>query len=56
MRSKKVFYSIPTFRFTTKGHVAGEDLVFFVLKRNGEALIISARDMTRTERRTYGRK
>jgi uncharacterized DUF497 family protein len=67
---EEVLYSRPRFRFATKGNVSGEDLynaagttdagrylmIFFVLKPNGEALIISARDMTTSERRTYGRK
>jgi uncharacterized protein len=30
-------------------------LVFFILKPGGTALILSARDMTRPERRAYGR-
>lgn len=51
------------------GHVRGEDLyvaagrtraaryllVFFVHKRSGEALIVSAREMTRREKRRYGK-
>jgi uncharacterized DUF497 family protein len=58
------------YRFIETGDVAGEDLyaamgqteagrylvVFFVYKTKGEALIISARDMTRKERRSYGKK
>ena len=60
----------PHFRFLERGKVAGEDLyatfgqsdadrylaVFFIYKTTGEALIVSARDMTRSERRTYGRR
>jgi uncharacterized DUF497 family protein len=67
---EEVFFSHPRFRFTRKGNYSGEDVyaalgttdagrylaIFFVLKATGEALIISARDMTTTERRTYGRK
>ncbi|MBM4467582.1 MAG: BrnT family toxin [Chloroflexi bacterium] len=30
-------------------------IVYFVHKKTGEALIVSARDMTRKERRTYGK-
>ncbi|RMD57354.1 MAG: BrnT family toxin, partial [Nitrospirae bacterium] len=55
----------PKFRFVEKGYRKGEDIyaalgqtyegryliVFFVYKKNGQALIISARDMTRSERR-----
>jgi len=52
------------------GHVKGEDLfigfgrtdagrylsVLFVLKKGKRALVISARDMTKRERRKYGRR
>ena len=31
-------------------------IVFFVHKSTGEALVISARDMTRKEKKTYGKK
>jgi hypothetical protein len=31
-------------------------IVFFVYKRDGRAVILSARDMTATERRTYGKR
>jgi uncharacterized DUF497 family protein len=55
-------------RFMERGHRPGEDLyaafgqtqsgrylaVFFILKQSGYALIITAREMTRKERRTYG--
>ena len=58
------------YRFIETGDVAGEDLyaalgqteggryliVFCVYKTTGEALVISARDMTRKERRSYGKK
>jgi len=67
---EEVFLLQPKFRFANKGNHSGEDLysalgtteagryliTFFVLKKTGEALIISARDMTTTERRIYGRK
>ena len=60
----------PHFRRVEKGHRAGEDvysasgqtdagrylIVFFVHKRDGRALILSARDMTHKERRQYERK
>jgi len=56
--------------FVEKGHVAGEHvyaaagqtasgrylMVYFVHKSSGEALVISGRDMTRKERRAYGKK
>lgn len=67
---EEMFFSAPKFRLTTKGNYTDEDVysalgttdsgrylvAFFVLKKTGEALIISARDMTTTERRIYGRK
>lgn len=31
-------------------------IVFFIQKKSGDALIISARDMTQKERRTYGKE
>lgn len=57
-------------RFVEKGYQQGEDMyvaygqtaesrylvVFFIRKSSGEALIISARDMDRKERRLYGRR
>lgn len=65
-----LFDNKPRVRFVEKGHRKGEDLyaafgqsasgrrliVFFVLKAGGEALVISARDMERKERRLYARK
>lgn len=67
---QEVFDKYPRFNFIAKGHVKGEDFyralgrtdagrylaVFFVHKRVGQALVISARDMTRRERRRYGKK
>ena len=58
------------FRFIETGDVEGEDLyatlsqtvagryliIYFVHKSTGEALIISARNMTKKERQTYGKK
>jgi hypothetical protein len=60
----------PRIRRIALGDVAGEDLyaalsqtddgryliVFFIYKPNGEALIISARDMSPKERKSYGKK
>jgi uncharacterized DUF497 family protein len=57
----------PQYRFVEKGHQADENvysalgrteagrylIVFFVLKSNRKALIISARDMTTNERKRY---
>ena len=66
----QVLFSRPSFFRVQKGHVPGEDLysalgqtvagryltVFFIYKDSQEALIISARDMDRRERRRYERK
>ena len=63
----EVLENKPKFRFVEKGHRKGENvyaalgqtyegrylIVFFVYKRNGRALIISARDMTKSERRRF---
>jgi uncharacterized DUF497 family protein len=63
----EVFYDIPHVRFVEKGHYPGENVyvalgqteagrylaVFFVYKEDGRALILSARDMTHSERRKY---
>lgn len=67
---REVFQRRPQFRFVEKGHRRGENVyvvqgrteagryvnVFFVYKKNQRALILSARDMTPTERRRYGKK
>ncbi len=60
----------PRIRRIALGDIAGEDLysalgqtddgryliVFFIHKPSGEALIISARDMSPKERKSYGKK
>ena len=67
---RQVFNSHPQFRFVEKGHRSGENvhaalgqtyagrylIIFFVCKKDGCALILSARDMTRAERRKYEQK
>jgi uncharacterized DUF497 family protein len=64
-----VLFTHPHIRRVEKGQIKGEDLyaaygqtqagryliVFFVLKNNTSALPISARDMTRSERKYYGK-
>jgi uncharacterized DUF497 family protein len=66
---EEVLFNLPQIYFVEKGHQEGENLyaasgqteagryliVFFVLKQKNKALIISARDMDRKERRRYGR-
>ncbi len=70
MEVEEIFVNRPRFRFVAKGDRSGEDvysamgqtdagrylIVFFILKPYHRALIISARDMDRKERREYGRK
>jgi uncharacterized DUF497 family protein len=65
----EVFEGDPHYRRIERGKVQGEDLysamgqtedgryliVFFIRKKSGAALVISARDMTAKEKR-YGRK
>lgn len=67
---EQVLASGPTVRRIERGRVTGEDLyvalgrtapgrhlaVFFVRKRGGRALIVTAREMDRKERKLYGRK
>ena len=67
---REIFINNPRYRFVEKGHRkdenvyaafgqsdAGRYLVcFFIRKRDNRALILSARDMTDTERKQYGRK
>jgi uncharacterized DUF497 family protein len=68
--AEEVFSRSPRYRFLEEGDVEGEDLysalgrteagryltVYFLHKVTGEALVISARDMTKKERRLYGKK
>ena len=66
---EEVFEGEPTFLRIERGKVEGEDLynalgrtasgrylsVFFVHKRSHHALIVTAREMNRKERRYYGK-
>lgn len=67
---REVFNNRPKFRYVEKGHRSGENVyvasgrtaagrylsVFFIYKKDGRALILSARDMTKIERRKYEKK
>lgn len=67
---ERVFSEQPMYRRIERGKVRGEDLytalgqtdagrhliVFFIHKASGEALIISARDMTQKDRKQYERR
>ena len=69
--ARQVLVNKPRFRYTEKGFLPGDDVygafgqtyagryvvVYFVYKPdNKTAIIISGRDMTPAERRSYGRK
>jgi len=67
---KEVLQNRPAFRFVEKGHRKGENVysafgqtevgrylvVYFVYKKANQALVLSARDMTSSERRKYEQK
>jgi uncharacterized DUF497 family protein len=67
---EQVFFNKPRYRFVESGFRSGEDvysaggqtdsgrylIVFFIHKGDNTALILSARDMDRGERKQYGRK
>jgi len=67
---EEVVNNHPRIKFVSKGKVRGEDLyaasgqteagryliVFFLKKKNGQALVISARDMDAKERKSYEKK
>jgi len=64
---REVLLNKPHFRFVEKGHRSGEDvyaamgqtdggrylIIFFVYRKDKRALILSARDMTQSERKRY---
>jgi hypothetical protein len=68
--AEEVFFNRPQYRFVESGHRLGEDvysasgqtdagrylIVFFIHKPDKTALILSARDMDKKERRHYERK
>ena len=67
---EEVFVTSPKVRFVQKGDRTGEDVymalgkseagrylaVIFIHKKNNDALILSARDMAKKERKQYERK
>ena len=67
---EEVFFNQPRYRFVELGHQKGEDvysasgqteagrylIIFFIHKSSNTALILSARDMDKKERRRYERK
>jgi uncharacterized DUF497 family protein len=66
---REVLENRPHFRFVEKGHRPGENvyacmgqtksgrylIVFFIYKKGGRAIILSARDMTPAERKRYAK-
>jgi len=66
-QAEEVFFNNPWYRFVESGHRPGEDvysasgqtdagrylIVFFIHKPGNTALILSARDMDKKERRHY---
>ena len=68
--SEQIFFNHPKYRFVETGYSESEDIyaalgqsnagryliVFFVRKAGNIALIVSARDMNKKERRLYERK
>ena len=67
---REVFTNRPQFRFVEKGYQPDENvyaafgktkagrylIIFFILKKDKHALILSVRDMTHAERRKYERR
>jgi len=68
--AEEVFFNHPRYRFVESGHQKGEDvysasgqteagrylIIFFIHKSSNTALILSARDMDKKERKRYERK
>jgi len=67
---REILDSKPYIRFVEKGHRKDENvysamgqtndgrylIIFFIYKKDNQALILSAREMTKTERRRYGKR
>ncbi len=67
---RQVLRSSPKFRFVEKGHRPGENvysasgqtesgrylIIFFVYKKDKRAMMLSARDMDASEKKTYEKK
>lgn len=66
----EVFENRPRLEMLERSHRPGEDLyiasgqtdegrhliIFFIRKKDGQVLIVTARDMTKKERKRYGKK
>lgn len=67
---REVFENNPRFFFSEEGNFQGEDvytamgrtdagrylIIFFIYKKNKDAIILSARQMTSKEKKRYGKK
>jgi len=67
---EEIFFNVPHFRFVESGYRKGEDvysacgqtdagrylIVFFILKDGNVALVVSARDMDKKERKRYEKR
>lgn len=67
---EETFLNVPHFRFVESGYKKGEDvysayaqtdagrylIVFFILKNGNAALVVSARDMDKKERKRYEKR
>jgi uncharacterized DUF497 family protein len=67
---EQVFFNRPRYRFVESGYTPGEDvysatgqtdggrylIVFFIQKSSNRALILSARNMDKQEKKRHGRK
>ena len=67
---EEIFFNMPHFRFVESGYREGEDvysacgqtnagrhlIAFFILKDGNAALVVSARDMDKRERKRYEKR
>jgi len=67
---EEIFFNVPPFRFVESGYREGEDvysayaqtdagrylIVFFIRKNGNAALVVSARDMDKKERKRYEKR
>ena len=67
---REIFNSKPHFRFVEKGHRPNEDvyaalgrtvagryiIVYFIYKKDGRAIIVTAHEMSQSERKKYEKK
>lgn len=70
MEVRQIYHDAPRYRYIEKGRYQGEHLylalgvtdsgrylsIFFIYKKAKDALIVTARDMTESERKRYAKK